>query len=100
MLMHPEKASFPIEVKVFGKLTSLMEEQRSKAFSPIVVTPLGILTDVSDLHPKHILSGKEVRLLEKLISSKALQPIKACTPIETMLSGIVIFFMLLQGPKE
>ena len=43
---QPEKAEFPILVTLLGMVTEVKEEQEEKALLPILVTLLGMVTEV------------------------------------------------------
>ena len=47
--MHPLKASPPIVVTLLGMVTEVRELQPMKALSPIVVTLFGMVTEVREL---------------------------------------------------
>ena len=65
---HSSKAFSPISVTLLEIITSVSDEQFLKAFLPISVTPFGISIFVSDEHPS-----------------------KAFSPISVTLFGITIF---------
>ena len=49
--MHPLKASLPIVVTLLGMVTEVRELQYLKAQPPIVVTLLGMVIEVRELQP-------------------------------------------------
>ena len=53
--MHPLKASLPIVVTLLGMVTEVRELQPLKANCPIVVTLLGMVTEIRELQPLYLL---------------------------------------------
>ena len=53
--VHPEKAQSPILVTELGIVTEVRLLQLKKAQPPILVTELGIVTEVRPLHRKYLL---------------------------------------------
>ena len=53
--MHPVKASLPIVVTLLGMVTEVRELQPLKANCPIVVTLLGMVTEIRELQPLYLL---------------------------------------------
>ena len=51
-LLQPEKAAFPILVTELGIVTEVRLWHLQKALFPILVTELGIVTEVRLLHPE------------------------------------------------
>ena len=52
--MHPLKASLPIVVTLLGMVTEVRELQSLKVLSLILVTLLGMVTEVRDLQPSYL----------------------------------------------
>ena len=53
--MYPLKASLPIVVTLLGMVTEVRELQPLKANCPIVVTLLGMVTEIRELQPLYLL---------------------------------------------
>ena len=68
------KASPPIVVTLLGMVTEVKERQPLKALYPIVVTLLGIVTEVRELQPLKALSRIVVTLLGMVTEVRELQP--------------------------
>jgi len=86
---QPEKAYSPILVTLVGIVTVVSPEHSWKACAPILVTIVGMLTDINpDCLKTPILS--EVTLVGMMIDCNAVHPSKANASIVVTLVGIVI----------
>ena len=53
--IHPENADTAIPLlSPLPKVTDDSEVQSEKAFEPMLVTPLGMVTDLSEVHPLNV----------------------------------------------
>ena len=73
--MHPLKASLPIVVTLLGMVTEVRELQSLKVLSLILVTLLGMVTEVRDLQPSKAACPIFVTLLGMVTEVKELQPL-------------------------
>ena len=76
-------------VTLLGMVTEVKRLQSSKAPSPMLVTLLGIVTEVKLLQYAKVLLPMLVTLLGMVIEVKPLQPEKAPSAIDSMPSGII-----------
>ena len=88
--VHSAKAKFPILVTLLGIVTEV-KEQPQKACSPMLVTLLGIVTEVRDPHQLKAPSPMLVTLLGIVTEVKE-QPQKAFTPMLITLLGMIVFW--------
>ena len=72
--MQPEKADDPILVTELGIETEVKPVQPEKADDPISVTELGMFTDVRPDKPSHRCAGMALKLLPKVNEATFKQP--------------------------
>ena len=85
--VQPLNAASPILFVAFGTFISVIDEQFSKAFAPISVTPTGISTFII-LQFRNALAPINVALEGILNVSRAEQPLKELTPRYSVSSGM------------
>ena len=89
-LLQPEKAIHPILVTELGIVTDVMLLQSEKAPEPILVTELGIVTDTKLRQLEKALSPISVTPWGIVMEVRPLQDVKAPPPILVTLLGIVM----------
>lgn len=87
---QPRNTRRPIERTDAGSDIAVRAEHSSKALSPMLVTLFGTTTTGRDLHLAQSIRSIKVSALGSARDARRAQPLKAPTPIDEMVLGIVM----------
>ena len=88
---HTPNAYSPILVTEFGMITEIKPSQAQKAYSPMLVTDLPIVTEVKPEHSEKAYSPMLVTEFGMVMEVKPEQPKKAPVPMLVTELGIMVF---------